>query len=160
MKDVEILRSSINICDLHMARLNTALSGTSHLFPMSPKILENMPDTDLAMLNMLTTRFSSLQDTIGHKIFPLVVELFLEENPSDKSFIDILNKMEKIGALENKELWNKFREIRNSITHEYPDQPEFMCKQLALCAKTSEELISYWQFLKKFINNKVLANYK
>ena len=160
MKEVELLRSNMSVCDLHMNRLNIALEGTSHLFPINPETLKNMAGFDLSMLDMLTGRFASLQDTIGHKIFPLIVKIFLEESPSDKSFIDILNKMEKIGALESKVLWNKFRETRNAITHDYPDQLEFMCKQLTLCAHTSAELISYWQFLKNFINNKILSNYK
>ncbi len=47
-----------------------------------------------------------------------------------KPFIDILNKLEKLGLISSSEQWQKLREIRNAISHEYDDSPELMAQVL------------------------------
>jgi len=42
----------------------------------------------------------------------------------DETFIDKLNRLEKLGAIPSAEQWNEIRQIRNRMTHEYPDAPE------------------------------------
>jgi hypothetical protein len=160
MKDVESLVTNIKVCDKHVAMMNAAITDTKQLFPISVKVLKGLSNTSLYPLETLIARFAKLQDTIAQKIFPLIIKLFLEKDPDKESFANIVNTMEKIGALESKNLWNRFRDTRNSITHDYPDQPERTCEELNLCMYTSLELISYWQFLRKFIDDKVLVHYK
>lgn len=47
---------------------------------------------------MMTTRFDKLQNIIGLKIFPIIINL-LEEDAV--AFIDKLNKLEKLGYIED-----------------------------------------------------------
>jgi hypothetical protein len=44
--------------------------------------------------------------------------------------IDKLNKLEKLSIIENSSLWFELREIRNHISHEYPDNPSATAKYL------------------------------
>jgi hypothetical protein len=61
---------------------------------------------------------------IGEKLFVLVLEFLKEENIKSKPFIDILNRLEQLELLEDKNVWLELRKIRNTIAHQYEDEPE------------------------------------
>ena len=52
-------------------------------------------------------------------MFPLTLEA-LAEPVSDKAFIDILNRLEKLEILDSAFSWVQLRKISNDIAHEYP----------------------------------------
>jgi len=62
------------------------------------------------------------------------------------SFIDILDKLEKLGVIESAEDWFKIRELRNRITHEYPNEEEEIKRDLNLALR-------YSQILKQTLEN-------
>lgn len=68
----------------------------------------------------MTTRFAKLQDTCGQKIFPLVLRC-VGEDVSGKTFLDILNLLEKFGFIDSVDFWIDLRRARNAVAHEYPD---------------------------------------
>ncbi len=154
MKEQEILRSNIGICDIHAERLQSALEHLKHLFPIQPSSLKNLHDQDLSFLELLTSRFAKLQDAIGQKIFPKLLEI-LEEDTEGQSFLDLLNKLEKLEILESVEFWSELRKIRNSIAHEYPDNPELMAENLNQAVQASFKLLDYWVFLKNFMDRHI-----
>jgi hypothetical protein len=71
----EILKSVLNICDIHVKRIESAYSHSSHLFPVSPETVNQFNEETLLNLEMLSSRFSKLQDLIGVKLFSLVLEI-------------------------------------------------------------------------------------
>jgi Nucleotidyltransferase substrate binding protein like. len=68
-------------------------------------------------------RFSKLQDSIGQKLFKAVLD-YKKEETSNKSFIDIMNKLEQLEYIQDIEGWFKLRDIRNQLSHEYEDDLE------------------------------------
>ncbi|MDX8406080.1 MAG: hypothetical protein R8K50_08010 [Mariprofundus sp.] len=108
----------------------------SHL-PFTADSLACLTGIELAILDQFITRFSKLQDVIGAKLFPSVLELTKE--PGDlTAFIDKLNRLEKIGAIKSAKDWLLLREMRNAFSHEYPDDPDMQAAILNrafLCAK-------------------------
>jgi uncharacterized protein with HEPN domain len=46
------------------------------------------------------------------------------------AFVDILNRLEKLGRLESADTWRQLRKIRNQVSHEYDDNPEYMATAL------------------------------
>jgi hypothetical protein len=44
----------------------------------------------------------------------------LAEPTNDKAFIDILNRLEKLGIIDSAFSWIQIRKIRDDIAHEYP----------------------------------------
>ena len=42
------------------------------------------------------------------------------------AFIDVLNRLEKMGRISFAKEWLRLREIRNQVSHEYDDNPEYM----------------------------------
>lgn len=105
-----------------------------------------MTDDNLAYLELLTNRFIKLQDTIGTKIFPLALSI-MQEDPPGPTFLDRLHLLEKIGVL-NQADWIELREIRNHITHEYPDSPEIMVLYLNKAVEKAKFLLQFWETLK------------
>jgi hypothetical protein len=94
---------------------------------------------------MMTTRFGKLQDIIGSKIFPIILNLLEEEAVA---FIDKLNKLEKLGYIDDANWWIELREIRNKIAHDYPDDHDLICSHLSVVILKAAELIEFWQKLK------------
>ncbi len=90
-----------------------------------------------------SSRFSRLQDNIGDKLLPLWLSLVGEKR---SSFIDNLNKAEKLELLSSAEQWMLLRQLRNKMVHEYIED----AKILADALNTAFENI---EFVKQFYCN-------
>ena len=150
MKTPEVMQSLIEIGDIHADRLEKALRHISHLLPFQPSRINKFADDELSYVDMMTSRFAKLQDILGAKIFPLLLQL-LQEGRSDDSGLDRLHKLEKLGILPSALNWIMMRELRNHITHEYPDNPELMASNLNKTVEYAQNLIVFWQGLKTTI---------
>jgi hypothetical protein len=90
------------------------------IYPVNSESYRELSEDQISHLDQLIYRFSLLQDTIGNKLFPMILQ-GIGEYEQNMPFIDILNRLEKLSIIENTEKWLNFREIRNLVTHEYPD---------------------------------------
>lgn len=115
--------SALEECKKHVQRINTALKFLEPLFPLTEEALNALSDEQTAVLDQFLYRFAKLQDCIGLRLIPTVYAL-LESDTSAHPFIDILNRLEKLGVLTSAEDWQYFRSLRNNFAHEYPDRPE------------------------------------
>ena len=81
---------------------------------------------DLALLRTIDQfvfRFIKLQDTLGEHVLRSFASEILAEPVNDAPLIDVLMRLERYGFLETVQ-WARWRSLRNSLTHEYPDHPE------------------------------------
>ena len=115
--------SALEECKKHIQRINTALKFLEPLFPLTEAVLNALSDEQTAVLDQFLYRFAKLQDCIGLRLIPAVYTL-LESDTSAHPFIDILNRLEKLGVLTSAADWQYFRSLRNNFAHEYPDRPE------------------------------------
>lgn len=145
MKQRSFLTYYANIADIQSTRLKDALMQVNKLTPLSATVLASLSTDKLAFLDMMTTRFGKLQDIIGSKIFPIILNL-LEEDAV--AFIDKLNKLEKLGYIEDANWWVELHEIRNKIAHDYPDDHDLICSHISVVIIKAAELIEFWQKLK------------
>jgi hypothetical protein len=83
-----------------------------------------LSEDEIEHIDQFLFRFAKLQDTIGEKLFVSILEFLQEENPKSKPFIDILNRLEQLESLEEKNNWLELRKIRNNIAHQYEDEPK------------------------------------
>ena len=102
------------------------------------------PDIErIKSFELFTSRFAKLQDVLGAKLFPLYLHHTGEE-ASNLTFIDKLNKLERLGIIESADMWMDMRHIRNIITHEYPDDLETLAlsfnQALSMSCTLSETL--------------------
>jgi hypothetical protein len=96
----------------------------SMFMPLDAKRYQQLTDDEIEHIDQFLFRFAKLQDAMGEKLFLLILEFLKEENTRNKSFIDILNRLEQLGLLENKNVWLELRTIRNNIAHQYEDEPQ------------------------------------
>jgi hypothetical protein len=113
-------KATLEVCKRHADRMAWAMSQLSDKFPLTAEALKALSGTEVAVLDQFSTRFAKLQDAMGAKLFPAVLELTKEQGQYS-AFIDKLNKLEKIGAIESADQWLQLREMRNEFSHDYPD---------------------------------------
>jgi len=66
--------------------------------PFTAGSLNRLSDIEVAILDQFSMRFSKLQNVMGVKLFPVVLELTKEQGELE-AFVDKLNRLEKIGAI-------------------------------------------------------------
>jgi len=118
------LEKLIKECDKHLERIKHAYAKMAVFMPLNASRYAQLTDDEVEHIDQYLYRFSKLQDVIGEKLFVLLLEFLKEENIKAKPFIDILNRLEQLDLLEDKNVWLKLRKIRNTIAHQYEDEPE------------------------------------
>jgi hypothetical protein len=109
-------------CDKHLKRINSAYQKMSEFMPLDATRYHQLSEDEIEHIDQFLFRFAKLQDAMGEKLFVLILEFLEEENPRNKPFIDILNRLEQLNLLENKNTWLELRKIRNNIAHQYEDE--------------------------------------
>lgn len=119
----------LNECAKHILRIEQAYNGIKEFLPISASAYPNLSEAQVQAIDQYLFRFAKLQDTMGDKLFRLILSQY-EENTHTLSFIDILNKLEKLGFLPSSKEWLMLRKIRNEISHQYDDEPEDMSQAI------------------------------
>jgi len=143
------LKETLAIGDLHHQRMLFAYTNLRQFFPLTELIFSQISPMDLALFDQLIYRFSKLQDCMGSRLFKQLLEL-LEEDVNGLPFLDILHKMEKLNLLDNAKDWVVLRQIRNTISHEYPFYREVKMEELNLLPAEIEKLSAIWNKLKTY----------
>lgn len=74
---------------------------------------------NVRIVNSFLFNFSKLQDKIGAKLLRQALYAMQEINDMNLPMVEILSILEKLDILQMQE-WQKLREIRNILAHEYP----------------------------------------
>ncbi|MDQ6994806.1 MAG: hypothetical protein Q9M18_04340 [Mariprofundaceae bacterium] len=150
MMYVEVLK----ICDRHAERLQWAMHEMQGRLPFDAHVLGELSGIELAILDQFTARFSKLQDMMGAKLFPVILELTKEQGELS-GFIDKLNRLEKNGVIASAHDWLILAEMRNSFSHEYPDEPEIQASLLNKSFVLANELLATLDDVKSYANRYV-----
>ncbi len=135
-------------CDKHVQRMSYAYIKMALFMPLDISRYQQLSDDEVEHIDQFLFRFSKLQDAMGEKLFVLILELLQEENPKSKPFIDTLNRLEQIGLLENKNTWLELIKIRNTIAHQYEDEPKQASEALNTIYAVKPILESIYQLIK------------
>jgi hypothetical protein len=148
----QLLFSNIEIAKIHEYRLKIALESLKDFLPINAEKFALLSNADYACLDAVAMRYSKLQDMIGSKIFALLLEVMAEKIESNR-FLDMLNHLEKIGIIESVNFWIDLRNVRNFISHEYPEEPLLLIKNINLLYSCSLKLLKFWEGLLKEFDN-------
>jgi hypothetical protein len=97
-------------------------------------------------VNSFLFNYIKIQDKIGAKLFrTLLLELKEIDNLSIP-MIDILHILEKLNILTDTDQWERLREIRNLIAHEYPSD-------ISECIENIQLALKGYVILKTLFNN-------
>jgi hypothetical protein len=103
------------------------------------------------IVNSFLFNFSKLQDKIGAKLFKTVLYELKEIDSYSLTMIDVLHKLEVLEILDTTESWDRLREIRNILAHEYPFDVEERVENIGLAMEGFNELKSIYIRLKDSI---------
>jgi len=114
------VESAIAENDSHLGRMRWARTALSGHFPLDEGRLAGLSDEKRAILDQFLYRFTKIQDSMGTRLLPTLYN-FLEGDDNPRPFLDVLNRLEQLGVVKSQESWQKFRDLRNNIAHEYPE---------------------------------------
>lgn len=151
------LEQTLEVCDIHLERLEFATRELSPRFPLTVNTLLTLSGTEIAILDQMVFRFGKLQDTMGSKLFVQILE-FLGEDYRSRPFLDVLARLEKLELLGDSNEWMRFREIRNDLVHEYPSQNEEKAAGLNNVFESTPKLVDVYKKMKKYITHRLDAH--
>jgi hypothetical protein len=109
----------------HITTTDQRLFGTTFTLEQTAR-LES--DIDLAeRVEAFVGRFGRLQDTVGDKLLPLLLDALGEKT---SAVIDNLDRAERLGLIESADEWMTIRNLRNQMVHEYVEDPVVLTSAL------------------------------
>lgn len=75
---------------------------------------------NVRIVNSFLFNFAKLQDKIGSKLFKDVLYELKEIDDLSLPMIDVLNTLERLHIVDAVREWDGLREIRDTLSHEYP----------------------------------------
>jgi hypothetical protein len=141
-----MLKDVLEKAELHISRGETAKAEIESWGDFSHEVFEN--SEKIKTIDSFILRFIKLQDIIGQKVF----KSFLDEigdYRDDMSFLDILDRLEKLGIIDSADQWMTYRKIRNELTHEYPDNLTEIADGIKLALAAFDQTTKVLQLLKE-----------
>ncbi len=104
-----------------------------------------------AIFDAYLKRFASIQDFLGAKIFPLLLEI---SGISTSKMTEVLDYIEKEEIIDSLGTWIEIREVRNELEHDYPEELQEALDDLKYCIDNFSTIQSYYfnsiNFAKRF----------
>lgn len=149
MTPEQSMRIYLAECSLHAEVLEEGLVDARSRLPLSSGI--PIGKEMLRILDQIAYRFAKLQDSMGEKVMPLILELAQETVSANATFAEKLNRLERIGAIPSAEEWKKFCIVRNALAHEYPEDPELRVSAINRFLEGAATLSSLYRFVREYI---------
>ena len=156
-KNEHILKSIINECKKHALRMNSAFEKIHQDLPIKPDEVFKLSNDQVEHIDQFIFRFSKLQDSIGQKLFKAVLEE-LGEDVSNKSFIDIFNRLEQLEIIRDYEVWKELKNLRNDIAHEYEEDEHEAAEKLNLLFEKKKLQEKYLNDILAYLMNQPLPD--
>ena len=119
------------------------------VLPLNAERLRKLDDEQVAIIDQFIGRFAKLQDAMGSKLLPLVLELTKEQGDLE-AYLDKLNRLEKIGALPSVDEWLELREMRNAFAHDYPEDSELQAAILNRAFSAADRMVEILRHVEQF----------
>lgn len=123
--------------DIHFKRVDMVLPEVKSYLPFSNDDFEDIEK--IKAIDSFIYRFTKIQDKMGDKFFPAILRE-LQEYKNSMALIDVLNKLEKLELLENSDDWIDYRKLRNSLTHEYPNNSDEVLEAINISIEVYEKM--------------------
>lgn len=159
----EILIKRIGIINKHQKALSEYKKLIDELVYVSRKgevnlyaveNYERLTVQQKALFEAYLKRFSSLQDYMGAKVFPLIMEM---AGIATGKMSEILVAVEREEIIDSLQEWIELREIRNALEHDYPEALEQALQELQQCVAGYEKLTRYVSNVIQFSREKLNA---
>jgi len=145
----QLMQIYLSQCALHVTVLDEGLAEARVWMPLSADT--SIGKEMLRVFDQIAYRFAKLQDSMGEKVLPLILELAQETVPANATFTEKLNRLERIGAIPSADEWKRFRAVRNALAHEYPDDPELRTSAINRFLGGAAKLSVLYKFVKAYV---------
>ncbi len=114
-----MIAETIQTIELHLTRANTT---HKELMPFvdTLSVDDLFDDEKVRAIDAFLFRFIKIQDLMGNKFFRQALD-GIGEYQDSMSMLDVLDRMEKMKLIESADQWMDYRNLRNVLAHEYPD---------------------------------------
>lgn len=147
---MNIMQNLIKEIEIHIDRANYSLSEIEN-FDEIPTIIRSKDDYQkINVIDAFIYRFTKIQDLIGDKLFKEFLKS-TEDYRDNMSFIEVLDKLEKLEIISSSDEWILYRKLRNSLTHEYSENQKERNEAL-------KKAIEVFKYLKIIVTN--IKNFK
>lgn len=119
-------------------RLVSTHEAVSPLFPLNPAAFALLSETERERLDAYAIRYARCQDLL-YPVMRALARAQLEPK-ADGSFLELFALMEKQGITTNRDDWERQRNLRNAVSHEYPDPSAIVDILNAICSAVTEIL--------------------
>ena len=150
MKDETRLKieSSIKENRSHRQKIERAKELLKGLFPTDVTSFQAFSQQEIEHIDQFIYRFTKMQDSLGLRLIPGIYA-WLENDTSPKPFLDILNRLEKLGIIDSVDNWQFFRNLRNNLAHDYPESLVQTVETLSLLYDEIDKFLQIFQELNK-----------
>lgn len=145
-------KEKLHECDKHAQKIMIAKQQLMEVMPLTLAQYLVLDNVALSFIDQLIYRFSKLQDSMGEKIFPMIL-LVAGEEVKRKTFIDMLNRLEELGVVE-RVLWLSLREIRNEIAHDYSFNQLEVVDSINQIYDVADQLLCVYQQVRDYCTQK------
>ena len=138
-------------------RLSQSKSALRHLMPLDAVRMDALSDMERTHFDAFIKRFENLQDMLDSQILRglLVLE---EVELSGKTPRDLSNLLEKWGIIESAAVWREMRDLRNTLAHEYPREPDIQVERLNRAYEAIDVLFGVLDRVRVHVSAKGLAD--
>ena len=127
-------------CERNAYHLQRALSLLQPVLPITGEQFQRLTDAQIQTLDQFILRFTKLQDAMGGHLYPSILD-YLQEPFEERPMLDKLNRLEKLGYVQNAEMWGSVRSIRNKFAHDYPDDPEKNAALINIATEAAQSMV-------------------
>ena len=153
MRSLAQLQAALDECQHHAAVLHEARIDIGRT-RFAPESVDDISSETRRILDQLAYRFGKLQDTLGLRVLPGILDLSEEPLPESTPFGEKLQRLERLGVIRNVDQWRTLRELRNQLPHEYVDAPALKAAALNRFIDGVDSLLELWRHLAGYAQRK------
>ncbi|MFP3206770.1 MAG: hypothetical protein RXQ72_04500 [Hydrogenobaculum sp.] len=151
---MKLLEENLKVSYLHLERLKTLSSDI-----LQNNMLEKLEDFEtIKTIDAFVYRFLKLQDYMGQKLFKNFLTS-LGEDCDNLSFVDILDKLEKLNIIPSTDEWIQIRKLRNKLTHEYPDNISLVKDEIILAIEKIRNFEDVLRSISSYVKDRKLLDF-
>ena len=140
-----MLKDVLKKADLHIKRAEAAKSEIRQWGDFSKDVFDD--SEKVKTIDSFIYRFIKLQDLVGQKLFKSYLDE-IGDYRDDMSFLDVLDRLEKLKVIKSADQWMGYRKLRNELTHEYPDNESEILEGIKIALDAFEKTVSIIEKLK------------
>ncbi len=149
-----MIRDILTTIDLHFKRAKTAHAEIKQFDDDFNVSVFDDPEK-IKTLDSFILRYIKIQDLMGEKLFKAFL-ICVGDYKSNMTFLDILDKLEKLNFIRNTQSWMKYKNLRNTLTHEYPNNEDEIIEGIKVALIAFVEMEQIYHSMIVYLEDKKL----